>query len=78
MTHSRLALGPTHCILGDLSLGINQQEPEADQSPPPSSEEKNVWRYTCPPLTPSWLAQRQLYFRSARLLDDTQRRLVIR
>jgi hypothetical protein len=78
MTQSRLALGPTHCILGDLSLEIKQQEPEADQSPPLRSEEKNVWRYTYPRLTPSWLAQRQLYFTAARLFDDTQRRFVIR
>jgi hypothetical protein len=60
LTQSRYALGSTHCVLGDLSLGIKQQGREADLSPPLSSEEKNVWRYTSPPRTPSWLAQRQL------------------
>jgi len=56
LTLSRSDLGPTHCVLDDLSLGIKQQEREADLSPPLSSEEKNVWRYISLPRTPSRLA----------------------
>jgi hypothetical protein len=43
-TVSRPALGPTHppiqWVLGVLSLGVRRQVPEADHSPPSSTEVK--------------------------------------
>jgi hypothetical protein len=46
-TVSRTALGPTtpptEWVLGALSLGVKRQGCEADHSPQPSAEVKNVW-----------------------------------
>jgi hypothetical protein len=33
-------------VPGALSLGVKQQEREADHSPPSSAEIKNAWSYT--------------------------------
>jgi hypothetical protein len=49
------SLGPTHppvqWVSGALSLGVKQQEREADHSPPPSAEVKKSWIYiSTPPI----------------------------
>jgi hypothetical protein len=48
-TASKPALGPTQppiqWVLGALSLGVKRPGHEANHSPP-STEVKNVWRYT--------------------------------
>jgi len=50
---SRLALGPNQppiqWVPGALSLGVKRLGCEADHSPPPSAEVKNVWSYTSSP-----------------------------
>jgi hypothetical protein len=52
-TAFRMALGttqpPIQWVPGALSLGIKQPGHEADHSPPPSAEVKNVWSYTSTP-----------------------------
>jgi hypothetical protein len=52
-TVSRPALGPTQppiqWVPGTLSLGVKRPAREADHSPPPSAEVKNVWSYTPTP-----------------------------
>jgi hypothetical protein len=58
-TASRPALGPTQppiqCVPGDLSLGVNRPECEADNSPTSSAEVKEwVELYLHSPNTPSW------------------------
>jgi hypothetical protein len=48
-TVSRPALGPTQppiqWVLGALSLGVKRPWCEADHSPPPNAEVKNMWSY---------------------------------
>jgi hypothetical protein len=50
---SRTALGPTQppiqWVPGALSLEVKRPGREADHSPPPSAEIKNVWSYTSSP-----------------------------
>jgi hypothetical protein len=49
-TSSRPALGstqlPIQWVLGVLSLGVKRPGPEADHSPPVSTEVKKMWIYT--------------------------------
>jgi len=52
-TASRTLLGPTElliqCIPGALSLEIRRPWHEADNLPPSSTEDKNLWSYTSTP-----------------------------
>jgi hypothetical protein len=46
---SRLALGPTQWVPGDLSQGLKRWGREADHSPPSSAEVNNACYYTSTP-----------------------------
>jgi hypothetical protein len=48
-TTSRPALGPTQCVPGAVSSGVNRQGREAGRSPPSRAEVKNMWSYTATP-----------------------------
>jgi hypothetical protein len=62
---SRLKTGPnkppSQGVLGVHSLRVNRQMREADHSPTPSKEKKNVWSYSSNPHVPSRREQVQLY-----------------
>lgn len=52
---------PSQGVLGVHSLRVNRQMREADHSPTPSNEKKNVWSYSSNPHVPSRREQLQLH-----------------